>query len=540
MKCTLCGESNPAGARFCQNCGGDLTADSGSPETFGVNPANSGSAYGSTNPAYAAPGSVGAGATGGFAVHQPPQKRGPGKKILLFGGIGVVVIIAIILVFVFVVNGSGSGSYAYPEHNFSILYNEEDDETLVIMDGKLLSGKIDGNYNYTQGDLKNTLRVLLDYENTLWLIKDNKVSELVDDVYSYEVSQDGTYVIYIDDDDTLYQLTVSSAKKTKIADDVSTFSVSPDGNTIAYAEYDDGEYELFVSVSGKNSKVGNDLRPVAVSDSGKYLYCVNGDGKLYVTSAGKDEKTKLSSEFAYLCAVNNDHTQIIFTDGDKTYFVEKDGEKQKIGSSSNLSRISPIWASSASGSLLNTVYVDSDGKISIIDKKLESTKLASDASSIKMTKDGKTIFYLKSDNLYRIKVGKNAEAEKLANDVYSYDITADGSYVYFINDDEELMFIKGSGEEKRIADDVRSLSVSHDDLLFYLNDYSDRSGTGTLYVSSNGKAGEKVADDVYRFYTYYNYTSYYVEGGDDYLADIYTATSGKSFTKAATDITYYY
>lgn len=98
-------------------------------------------------------------------------------------------------------------------------------------------------------------------------------------------------------------------------------------------ENDDGEQETeaFLYLKGESSSIGKNIMPVAMSNSGKYVYALNNENELYVVPNGKEKEklaTDLSSGYIIL---NADHTQIGFaTQDERIYISDKGGEKVKL------------------------------------------------------------------------------------------------------------------------------------------------------------------------------------------------------------------
>jgi hypothetical protein len=321
-------------------------------------------------------------------------------------------------------------------------------------------------------------------------------------------------------------------------------AISPDGKSLAYTvEDDEYEIELFVWSSGKATCLGKDFEPVAVSNGAKYIYFISEEKSLYVASADK-EKSKLCGDVTGVRLFNRDCSEIIFTSEDKTYISINGAEKVSLGKADFSYPLLPRYAVTSGGntkvgsiiykdSLLGQAYYarSSDGfDIVTLNKKCEVEKLFSDVNA-NLADDEKTITYMKGDSVYKGKLNKANDAQKIVEDeVVSFIATSDGKAFYYITEDDELMYKKGNADPKKISDDVRRMSISGDDVLFFLADYS--SDSGTLFASSNGKEKVKIADDVMSVTSNAKAIIYYANDEDN-TCDVFASDGGTKFVEIA-------
>lgn len=142
-----------------------------------------------------------------------------------------------------------------------------------------------------------------------------------------------------------------------------------------------------------------------------------------------------------------------------------------------------------------TWYVKKYGNL-----KKDATKIATNIySSIYITDDGKTLFYIKDDNLYSFNV-KKGESTKLKGDVNNFVSSPNGKIIYYQtqNDDgDNVIYLYGKKESKKIATGADLVSVSEDfkTVYFTIDD--------NLFKSKNGKEKVKILSDVSQIYMVY-------------------------------------
>ena len=511
MICSKCGKNNPSGARFCAGCGADLSAND-----------------------YSGPSAA--------AVKAVALKSGIKNKLWLI----ILIAVVIVLVILFssgVLSGNVGGGSSKQIHTVTSFYDYDSEKTYFVVNGDLITDSINGNINNVGYSTNSDTRLFLNDENELYILlaKSKTLVKVASDVYGTSaLSGDGKQVLYVNDDGVLYQYDVSRGEKTKIVDDVSDLKLSPNGKAILYSVMDDEDSTstMYVYINGEKEKIGDELFPLTISDDGKDIYYYNSEkGAVYYTSYGSDDKKKIQSgAIASYPISNSSNTQIIFGLGNEkgdhvTYFSEKGGDAIKISGvkGSYIFRVFPSWepvpVKYPNDVLTDKYYRDSEGTILYLDSKFEIEKIAGDTGfSSMLSSNSKIMVCIRNDNLYRYDLSKGAESEKIASDVLAFDISRDGSTIYYINDDDELYMLKGKNEPVKIASDVGSIKVSHDDIPFFMTDISSKTNTGTLYAY-NGKEKVKIANDATRLGTTSRTTFYCVYNDDDDY-DVFMTKSG--------------
>ena len=514
MICTKCGKENPNGAKFCAGCGADLTAND-----------------------YSGPSVA--------AFKAVALKPGIKNKLWLIILIVVVIVIIILLstgALSSGIGGSGGGS-SKAIHSVTNFYDNDSEKTYFVVDGELIKDSINGTVNNVGYSYSSDTRLFINDEDELYIMlaKSKTLVKIANDVFGAIIlSGDGKQVLYTNDEGVVYLYDVSRGEKTKIVEDIDSVKLSPNGKTILYAVMDeeDGISTMYLYINGEKEKIGDGLFPLTISDDGKDIYYYNREKEaVYYTSYGSDDKKKIQSGvIADFPSSNTSQTQIIFGLGNdkgdhSTYFSEKGGDAIKISGVKGpyMYRVFPSWETVPvkypNDVLTDRYYRDSEGNIFYLDSKLETEKIAGDTGfSSMLSSNSKIMVCIRNDNLYRYDLSKGAESEKIESDVLDFDISRDGSTIYYINDDDELYMLKGKNEPVKIASDVGSIKVSHDDIPFFLTDISSKTNTGTLYAYT-GKEKVKIASDATRLGTTSRTTFYCVYNDDDDY-DVFVAKSG--------------
>lgn len=503
MKCNNCGTENEPGTKFCVNCGAVVQADAPSEELP--------------------------------PVTEAPAKKGPDlKKIGIYAGIAL----AAVLVIVLLVNLFSGSAYPQFSQGINALYMEDDEATTLLVGGKPLKTTIPGSAEVAAASLDRKTALIVASEDdttSLYTLVGSKLTEAVKELDSRNVylSDNGAYYVYYADD-AMYWGKVGS-KGTKVAesdDHPSNIALSPDGKALAYTvSDDDGELEARLFKGKDSEKISKDLIPMVISNSGKYIYGLKQDEEgtdLYCYNPKGDGEKIAADVSNFYVLTNKDHTQLIFTGSDgKSYAVVKKGEKQKV-SSSSLSMVTPdntqVCVNGTAvvygvSDLRNHVFATDDGDLVYVNGKWESDKLVSNVSNGQMSKDGKTILYLKNSKVYSIKAKKGAEGKELAEDVENAGFLPDGKSFYWEDEDGVFYFQKGTGKAKKVAEDIQNTRLTHDGYLIFQSD-------DEWYYSKNGGKKTKLSDEISYVSTGMDYTIYKDEDGNYY----YTA-KGMKFKK---------
>ncbi len=423
------------------------------------------------------------------------------KKNIKWIAIGVAALIVICVIGSIVAN-SGSRFVTTEETNN---YMKLESDVVVDFNGGEIT--FDENVSAIASNADQSLTVVKDTENTLFVLDGAKAVEVAKEVGYYTLSAYGDSIAYVADVEdslgTLYLYTVSKKKSVEIAEEVYAGDIvlSADGKSVAYVsdcEVEEGWYSntvtgtVFVSKNGKEGKeVSSDAMPLAVSDGGKYVFYIKGDDKLFMN------EEKLGTEISSGVYFNQDCTEIVFNeDGDTMYFTAKMKGPVKVKKGSFSGIYAPATMVQGSAMTGNGSYVmqylgvdsfnetlwriDYSEAYYVFDKGEETEKLSSSITTYQMTENGKSMLYLDGSELVLLKnISKSREGENVARGLYyvnKFVASEDLKDIYYYDTDEdELCYLK-KGEGVRIADDAEDFVYSdkygvlyfiEDDELFY-------------------------------------------------------------------------
>ena len=461
------------------------------------------------------------------------------KKLLIPGIIAVVAIIAVVVLLCLLPTGSGQ---SVREMNYYTYYNE-DDEVSIFADGELLEEGLEYEIMSRVYSLDGKVMVYLTDEDELYVARNGKIELLAEEVESFELSEDGSTVACVDQEEELYLYDTKSLEGTSIAEEAAIATLSPDGKTLVYTceEGSDEEIIMYYYDGKKSEELGENLVALSVSNGGKYIYAYNVDKDTVVAMNTKGDSLKIGSsmEMDYTFYVNSDHSQFLYCADGKWYVSVKGGEKIKL--SSKIEELFPVQPhvgpiSHGSFGVENARVKDLSGRFYMGDDTLyflnsdwELEEVADDVEIATISTDGKTVYYLDySANLCKVTAGKLDEPIEIADDVYNYRMISDGSAVYYLDNDDSLFYCKGTKDAAHLADDVYNFYITHDDICFFIEDFNKNAGD--LYMSKNGGKKEMVFTDCYRVFitstVTYAATDY---DSDTYLYTMYVSSKGDNF-----------
>lgn len=540
MFCKNCGQENAEDLNFCQKCGTSLAQ---AEQPVEQQPVEQQSAE---QPV--AQESVADTAGNTYATDEMSEEKPKVNIVGLLMKIGIPVI-ALALVLIIGISLFTPPKYDITTNGVTYSYDYDNEDTTIVLNDKVLGDKIDGSANVVTNFDSTTMAALVrDGEsdgNVLYVITAKQKTQVSDEVdsSSYKMASSGDGLIYMTVDEELYLYDVAKKKSEKITDEtVYDVAISPDGKTVLYSiveeedEDDDEEtYKLFIYRNGKSQELAKNMHPVAVANSGKYIYAYKEteeyDLDLYSVNL-KGETEKIRSEIDGFM-LNKDHSEILFMSNDKTYLKVKNKEAESILSNSGRVLLPRGVASSSFSynisSFLKQAYI-SDNSVYYVKNADERYRVGKkDVTSAKISEDGKTAYYVRNDSLYRVPVKEDAEETRLAKevdtDVYTpYEVNPSGKGVYFIDDDQILRYTTKGDESDRVADDVEDITISSKGIVFYISD-------DQLYSSKNGAKGTKVStkdDEIVSVYNSGKYT-YYTTLNDDNEMSVFVSDGSAKF-----------
>ena len=545
MYCRNCGRDIKDGTKFCPYCGGgqEITAISVI-EPVRVNQG-------------AGPGpSAGQSANSGFAHAKNNSKIKIPLLIIL-----AVVAVAVIGVLIFVLLDKplpmqgGSSNYIFSEKGIDFL-SSTNKSHVVHPNGKI--DIVDSDIYMVQGSLNETKGAFLsrdDRDNMLLYHASGNESVFVDrdqyiDAY---LSADGNSIVYVTDlgnyaiSEPATLNLYSGGESQIISRDHNYYggggvAISPDGKTIIFtADYnlDKDSYTTYIWENGKQNVLGDDMWPIAVSNGGKHIY-YSDDGNVYVMENGS--KIRLNNANAYTTyQFNCDFTSVLYSyeesgKSPKTFIYEGGGDRIQIDgyfyrmlvpTHVRSSYFSYLEGSSAINVKdFKDTFFASDSSIYYINSKYETHRVAKFDSDIQVAPDGKTVFFITSDSLYKINGTKpDSQREEVVgdDDVVSYRILGNGNELYYLNDYDELFYKKGKNKAELIGDVEYSeyRILESENRLLYIED-------DELYYTKGAEKGTRVTgvyeDDMF-FNSYYPLDRIFVGVSDGDEGVIYYMSS---------------
>lgn len=386
-----------------------------------------------------------------------------------------------------------------------------------------------------------SVAIIADEDGALYVLKSSGLKETkVDEGCSYimQVSYDGTGVLYYGEEGEIFLYNVKNKKNVEVTDeDVENYALSPDGDVLVYTLSEDGDIKMYYFNGKESTYLAKGLEPISVDNSGKYIYAV-GEDNLYRLSRKGDDKEKLSSCSSSSFYMNNDCTQIMFSDEGKTYLSIKGKEPYKLNGAASSSLIVPNGVISYASNGDTDAYLfgcdnildmlfRADGNIYTYNKKGDKEKVASDADDYIWTEDCKYLIYTDGDTIYKKTVDSSKDAKELTDEYNSSMVVSpDGKFIYFTDDTGTLYGIKGTGKAKSITDDFDDYTLTQKGVLLVTVD-------GELHACTNGKKLKKIADadDVMECEASYGVAIYITEDGE-----FFASNGSKKFKQVLKDV----
>lgn len=532
MFCNQCGKPLPDGAMFCPECGAvretenDITQKEVKKEEQQIQPAQA--SVPTQNMAFnPVP----------MENKEKPKKKGFPLKVLVPCALVFAVLVAVLVIFL--TGGRKTGMDTYADTGDYVYYfgsfekgAYDDEEDIAFLSGA--------------GNGEKSIWVYYD-GNALYYMRSDLEPKLIieESVSSCVVSYTGEYIAYVEGNSTeegdLYLYCVKDGKITQVDTDVypGYLCLSPEGKAVAYLkDYESYlENDLYVGGIGiKNQKVDDDgSLPVAISNNGKTFYYIDDSSKLYIYN-GKDS-SKVSSSGCYNFVVNKDVTEILYVKDGKTYYHTPKMEDPVKISNEEMDGVclpdnvvGPFWISGGTAALAGVksfkggvLSMYGDGLYWFNDKGTDTIKICS-SDNVKLSADGKSILFIKSGDLYRIKkIGENMEAELLYDEAYvDYVVASDDLSRIYIVVDEELLYLKGKNKTERITNDLSYFDdvAYNEDMkkIFFIENDS------LCYADKNAKSKVRVMEDVYVVERILNMIVFVKDDGD---TDAYYYMNGK-------------
>ena len=432
-----------------------------------------------------------------------PKKKG--KKGLLIGliaGGAVLLAVIVFLLIHFLGGGSSSSGQTGAMGNIMPTYNSQ----LVIPDAtaeikEMINDEV---VNYMLSP--NRAGAVLYTKDDVYYTDGKYLEELAKrvDVSYITISDDGSAVTWIEQGkDLMYYRDGLKDYVESDAKNLGMPTMSANGKFLFYTISDPEKDEVhgYVYDGIRVQEYGKNEAPFYLSSDEKYCYFF----KLHMNTqtadlmvrpngnSGADVKliddwaSGNMSDFRF----NADGSEILYTSEGKIYLCIRGGEPVKVCSGYSFTPVVPygtaVGSSVAIKSFTNS-FIRVENDVFYINGKGEGLKVARNITGkVCVADDGKTLTYIKEDNVYQVNGTKEgAEQVLIADDVYDFIPTTDGKTIYYLDEDWELWCVKPKGEPVSICrDDNVNASLSYEglyngkDLLYTLDEelYIVRGGT---------------------------------------------------------------
>lgn len=436
-------------------------------------------------------------------------------------------------------------------------YDAFEQKTFIFVDGKPSEFVLDQPIASTQTNFEGNVSALLTTTGTLYYVTEIEFVKIADNVLHFVLSGYGDAIAFADHDGKLFDCTVrlynlSQSRMIEVDSGIAYQSIklalSPNGQHLAYTkngeeEGDDSE-RLFLYAQGERKHVADNMICPVVTDNGDVYAVDKADNTLYFHTADGTRNT-LAANVYPIFRLNCDNTEIIFTADKKWYISVQGNEKTEIGDSTYFIAADTTIAmtstyNSGSSHIINygvqslrNQYYLSSGALVYLDEDNTATKVVKDAENIRLSEDGKNIYYVKSGKLYSAATDRLAEAGVIAQKVSDYYITGSGDVYY--KDESNFLWFTEKGEQKLVSANVEKVAATKTDQLLFLADYQSSEinslDAGTLYSCKNGNTLQTISKNV-RTLAATETTIYYEVLRDNglYFYDVYASNGDANFT----------
>lgn len=177
----------------------------------------------------------------------------------------------------------------------------------------------------------------------------------------------------------------------------------------------------------------------------------------------------------------------------------------------------------------NTVAVIDDEYTLILYSDGKRTKIADDASSVKLSPDGKTLVYTtraEEDEASDVVLYTEGTSRRIAENMNVYSVSDGGKYIYAVDTEKLRLYVLNErGESEKIQSDVTVCAINADctEILFYSGEklyVSVKGGEKQKLFSTERSYGYKVVRTCSSNLTYYdmeNFNHFYLDTGNNIL-----------------------
>lgn len=453
------------------------------------------------------------------------------RKLLIIGAIAAVLVIAIVVIVIV------ASIPRDKDDNISFFYSNEDNVTYYLYGSRLGDTPIVGTVSATLFTCDGSVALAQASSGELWHISGNIAQSIGMSNGVFAIAPSNGSVYYMGSS-TLYRFDAEKQASSIVSNNFSADSlVSSPSGTCVLAEKD-GKLKLHDGQFVRNL-VGDEMTPLAVSDSGDIAYALSDDGCLYVYKSG--EKNRLTSELSDGELIFTiDAQSVIFSSGGRLYASEKGERKRLVAEDVSSSVLLSLARNDAELVRYGrAVYADVNtfvGELLLVDDSIihissdfESSVRISDidiASGI--WTDGKTLRYVKNEVLYSTQVKNLTAPEAVVSSVAYFVHSEKNGITYYIDKSGKLRGIKGE-KVGEVISDADAVFAKSDGNVLYISD-------GELYVTSDAKNSVMLSRDVASV-SVGVHSAYYLKSSDGKFV-LYSVDSGYKFKEIKSNISF--
>ncbi len=381
---------------------------------------------------------------------------------------------------------------------YAVISDPGADETLFYSGGTPL-GSAEGLPQKQSVAFGGTTQVVLTEKGELVLLTDGKCTPLFSGVTDFKLASEGGALVFVQEMG-LWHFTLGEEAPVLIQDfyfdNLNQLVLSPTGKSLFYLDFPPPgggsiSPRYWKSETGEVQDIQAlvphaDAVLLGVSDSGEHLYYLTADSTaLYHTAIG-GQAEKLTASFSAEdggVRFNRDLTEVIFCEQNGyTYFSQGGGEKEKVSSGAATpvllhreavfdTGVSLIHSSDSFTERLYLVTRESAQTLRYLSADFSSAKYAADVQEAFLSRDGKTLFFVRKSEerarIYQMDLSEEKPTESLvASGVTAYAFNAAGDQVYYITRGNKL-YLRTDGNSTLLFEGAQDVFVSPNDEVFW-------------------------------------------------------------------------
>ncbi len=385
---------------------------------------------------------------------------------------------------------------------------------------------------------------------SLALMRDANYDHIANNIYDFRISNDGTGLVYRTvrglGQETLVYYDTEKHQGYLISDrtDVHSYAISPDGDTVVWLQYDATytslslhQYDVEHTDSVIMERLDTNHRLYATSNGGRLIYYAYKDQEAMVFCLRDGKDSTLLCQSAYVPYFNQDHTQLLIYNGQKT-LIFYEGSPAMDFYSGFLSPVLPDNTAVISSGICSSypfqnfyghvydVSIVGNRKLIFLSDAKTKLELAQDIFAWKLSSTGDDLYFIQGEVLKRIPVNDpGAKAKTIAQTVdrSSFVLSADDQTLCYVSAGRAIFADAKTGRiQKEIAGPENySHAASHfffggNGTIYYLQKQSALH----VYEQKNGKLEDSTMDitlHISHIYTKGDYIILKTANNTDYI-----------------------